>query len=106
MKQTINHPLDIDMARKVAKKAFESYAERFEKYNPTAEWTSDTHANFGFEAKGVKLSGNLQLREKAIDVEMDVPFIFKPFRSKALDVIEREIDKWIAKARDGELDDE
>lgn len=106
MKQTIKHPLDADMARKVAKKAFESYAQRFDKYNPTADWKSDTYAEFGFEAKGVKLEGNLELRDQAIDVEMDVPFIFKPFRKKALDVIEGEIEKWIEKAKNGEIDDE
>ncbi len=106
MKQTIEHPLDTDKARKVAKKAFESYAERFAKYNPTAEWHTDHQADFGFEAKGVTLSGSLELREHAIDVEMDVPFIFKPFRKKALDVIQREINKWIEKAQAGELDDE
>lgn len=105
MKHTIEHPLDIDMAKKVANKAFEAYAERFDKYNPTVDWTSDYTAEFGFEAKGVKIGGDLELREKAIDVEMDVPFIFKPFRKKAMDVVEGEIDKWIGKAKKGELDD-
>ncbi len=105
MKHTIEHPLPIDTAKKACEKAFESYAERFSKYNPTADWVTDHRAEVGFEAKGAKLGGTLELKEKAITLEMDVPFLFKPFRNKAMEVIEREIREWIGKAENGELDD-
>lgn len=106
MKHTIDHPLPIETARKVARKAFAAYAERFSKYNPTAQWETDDSAKIGFEAKGVKLGGVVELRDGAIDVDMDVPFIFKPFRSRAMEIIEGEIRKWIGKAESGELDDD
>lgn len=106
MKHTISHPLPIDVAKKATQKAFEAYAERFEKYNPTAEWRGDYAADVGFEAKGVKLGGAITLRDGAIDIEMDVPFLFKPFRSKAVAVIEDEIRKWIDRAKEGEFDEE
>ena len=105
MKHTIEHPLPIEMAKKATEKAFEAYAERFAKYNPTANWTSDNAADIGFEAKGVKLGGNLALRDGAIDLDMKVPLLFKPFRSKAIDIIEGEIRKWLEKAQNGELDE-
>ena len=104
MKHTIEHHLPTDMAKKACVKAFESYAERFAKYQPTADWVSDDSANVGFEAKGVKLGGSVVLREGAVDLDMDVPFIFKPFRNKAMEVIEREIREWIGRAENGELD--
>ena len=106
MKHTIEHPLSLEQAKKVTEKAFASYAERFAKYCPTADWHDDHNATIGFEAKGVKLGGVIGLREGAIDLDMKVPFLFKPFRSKALDIIEVEIRKWIAKAENGELDEE
>jgi hypothetical protein len=105
MKHTIEHSLPLDLAKKATEKAFESYAERFAKYNPTAEWTGDYTANVGFEAKGVKLGGAIALREGAVELEMDVPFLFKPFRSKAVDVIDDEIQKWLDRAKNGELDE-
>ena len=36
-------------------------------------------------------------------MELDVPFLLKPFKGKALGVIEEEIKKWMAKAEAGEL---
>lgn len=106
MKHTIKHELPIDVAKKATQKAFESYAERFEKFNPTANWKSDYAATVGFEAKGIKLGGDIALREDAIDIEMEVPFLFKPFRAKAVTIIEEEIVKWIERARKGEFDNE
>ena len=105
MKHTINHHLPIELAKKATEKAFEAYGERFSKFSPTANWTSDYDANIGFEAKGVKLGGAIALREGAIDLEMNVPFLFRPFQSRAVDIIEDEIKKWIGKAEQGELDD-
>jgi len=104
MKHTIKHDLDLALAKKACVKAFEAYSEKFEKYSPTAVWKSDTQAEIGFDAKGVKLGGTVGLRPKEIDVEMNVPFLFKPFQSKAIDLVEGEIRKWVEKAKNGELD--
>jgi hypothetical protein len=104
MKHTIKHPLSRDLAKRATEKAFEAYGERFSKYNPTATWSGDYSAQVGFEAKGVKLGGTIDIREGGIDLEMNVPFVFKPFRKKAVDIIESEIRNWIKKAEDGELD--
>lgn len=106
MKHTIEHSLPIELAKKATTKAFEAYAERFAKFKPTADWKTDYEASVGFEAKGVKLGGDLTLREGAVDLEMSVPFVFKPFRTRALEIIEAEIRKWIGKAESGELDDD
>lgn len=104
MKHTIKHDLDISLAKKACVKAFEAYSEKFAKYNPTANWKSETLAEIGFEAKGVKLGGTVDLRPKEIEVEMNVPFLFKPFQSKAVELVEGEITKWVGKAKNGDLD--
>lgn len=105
MKHVIKHDLSIDLARKAMKKAFEMYVAKFEKYNPTANWTSENQVKIGFEAKGVKIQGDVDLRPNEIEVDMSVPFLLKPFQGKAIDVVDKEIKEWIGKAKNGELDD-
>lgn len=104
MKHIIEHDLDLATAKKVAQKAFEAYSQRFAEYSPTANWVSDTRCEVGFTVKGVSLNGTLELAEGEIQMDLDVPFIFRPFKKKALDVIEREVRVWIDKAKSGELE--
>ena len=87
----------------MADKAWESYRERFSKYSPTIDWQTDTKAKVGFKAKGIQLDGVLELMEGRIEMDLDVPFLLKPFRKVALEVIENEIKKWVQKAKAGEL---
>ena len=104
MKHTISHDLNQDLARKATRKAFESYAERFKEYNPTSSWTTEDSAKVGFKVKGVSLNGSVELRKHAIDLELDVPFLFRIFSKQAMAIIEEEISEWIVKAKNGELD--
>lgn len=105
MKHEIPHDLDVATARKAAEKAFQSYAIRFAKYEPTATWTTDTHCDVAFRVKGVKLEGTIDLTPTSVDLDLDVPFIFRPFKSRALAKIEEEVQTWIDKAKNGHLDD-
>jgi hypothetical protein len=104
MKHAVNHSLDQATARKAADKAFETYAQEYAKYDPTAEWTSDTHCDVTFTVKGVTLRGALDLLPGKIEMDLDVPFWARPFKGRALAVIEREIRDWVGKAERGELE--
>lgn len=103
MEHTIEHDLDLETAKKAIDRAMESYAERLADYSPRFEWTSDCVGEFGFEALKVRVSGELSVAEGKIDVEIDVPFILRPFRKRALEVIEREVRLWVGRAKSGEL---
>lgn len=102
MKHVVPHDLGQEKAKEVAQAAFQSYRERFAKYNPQANW-NDQHADISFSVKGFSLKGSLDVNPKNIEMELDVPFVLKPFKGKALGVIEEEINKWAAKAKAGEL---
>lgn len=104
MTHVVKHDLDTPLARKAAEKAFEAYSKEFSDYNPTANWTSETHCDVTFTVKGVKLEGAMDLKPGAIEMDLKVPLLFRPFKGKALDVVEREVKTWIEKARRGELD--
>jgi hypothetical protein len=103
MKHQIAHDLDESTAKLVADRAFESYQKRFADYQPKMKWVSDKDATIDFTVKGLKLAGTIGIRPRAIELDLDVPFVFRLFKSKAIDVIEREVQNWIGKAKRGEL---
>jgi hypothetical protein len=105
MKHAVPHDLDIGLARKATDAALQSYKERFSDYNPQVSWRNDTHAEVEFSAKGIKMTGQFELKPTEVLMEMKVPLALRLFQKKAIDVIEREIKKWLEKARNGEFDE-
>ena len=103
MKHVIPHDLDTATAKKVTDRAFAEYQSRFPDYKPTLVWESDTRASCGFNAKGVKLSGSMTVEATSIVMDLDVPFLFRPFQKVAINVIDDEVRRWVGKAHAGEL---
>lgn len=104
MKHVVKHHLSDELAEKATKRAWESYKERFAEYSPQATWQGHRHADVQFTVKGVKLKGTFDLEPGGIALDLEVPLLLRPFKAKAIDAIEREIQKWIAKAEAGELE--
>jgi hypothetical protein len=98
MKHEVPHVLGQQKAKQVAIQALGSYQQRFAEYQPRVDWASESLAKIGFSVKGIKLSGSIEVLANSFSLDLDVPFLLKPFRGKALAVIEDEINKWIAKA--------
>lgn len=103
MTHDIPHKLDMETAKLAARKAVEAYGARFEKYDFSANWVSDTRVELGFSVKGKRLNGAMTVRPNDLHLELDVPFVFKVFSGKAIDIIDREAKEWIRKAEAGEL---
>jgi hypothetical protein len=103
MKHVIQHDLDTPTAKRVADHAFAAYKAKYPDYQPSLQWVSDRRADVTFNAKGVKLNGAMELDAGTIALDLDVPFLFRPFQKKAMEVIEREVRVWLGKARSGEL---
>jgi len=103
MKHVVHHGLGFDIARKVADAAFASYKQRFAEYHPEARWVNDRRAEITFKVKGMSLEGALDVNERDIEMDLEVPFLLRPFKGKAIGLIEEEIQKWVAKAKKGEL---
>ena len=104
MKHAVPHGLDLPMAKKVAVAALEAYSARLAEYSPNVDWSSETHANVRFSVKGITLKGAVDVNSRSIELDLDVPFVLRVFKKKAIAVIEREIKIWLEKARNGELD--
>ena len=104
MKHIIKHDLDPALARKVAEKASERYTEKFAKYDAKTTWVNDDRADITFKVKGVSASASVEMAPGQIEVDMNVPLILRPFKKMAISVVDETIQKWIAKAKNGELD--
>jgi len=103
MKHQIAHDLDVSVAKEVAIHAFEAYQKKFAGYSPKIQWVGDRDARIEFRVKGLKLEGSIGIQPRAIELELEVPFVFRLFKNKAVGVIEREVRTWIDKAKRGEI---
>lgn len=103
MKHSVSHDLSLDVAKQVAQKALEAYRDRFAEYNPTITWAGDHLAEVSFKVKGVSLKGTFEILKDSIDMDMEVPFLLRMFKQKAVDVVDGEIRSWIGKAKNGSL---
>jgi hypothetical protein len=103
MKHVIQHDLDMPTAKRVADRAFAEYKRRFPQYQPSLRWVSEQRADVAFNAKGIKLAGAMHIEVETIALELDVPFLFRPFQKMAIEVIDCEVRLWLGKARAGQL---
>lgn len=103
MKHVVRHDLGQEQAKRVALAAIAAYSERFAKYSPEATWLDDRRARISFNVKGMSLSGTLQVNPNDIEMDLDVPFMLRPFKGKALGVIEEQVKKWVDKAKSGQI---
>ena len=103
MDHVIPHDLDVATARRVADEAFKAYAARFAQYDPKLSWSDERHAKIGMAALGARVKGTMVLEDRAIKVDLDVPLLLRPFRAKAIAIVEREVRIWIEKAHAGEV---
>jgi hypothetical protein len=103
MKQLINHGLDAALARKVVDAAFQSYLERFARFQPVLSWADTEHATVTFSAKGMGFTGRFALLPGALQVDMEVPAVFALLKKQAVKAVEEEVGKWVDLARAGKI---
>jgi hypothetical protein len=101
LEHEIRHDLDPAQAQQVARRALDSYSERFSAYKPEVQWRNDAEAEVAFTVKGMRLEGGLKVEPDRILLNLDVPFVLRPFKRRAFGVIEREVRDWLAKAKAG-----
>lgn len=99
MKHSVAHDLGQERAKKVTEQALTSYSTKFAKYAPKTSWTTPSKAQISFSVKGMTLNGTVEIKEKTIDLDLDVPFLLRPFQGQAIGVIEGEIKEWLAKEK-------
>jgi hypothetical protein len=91
VKHVIEHNLEIPRSKQLAERAFADYKRRYAKYSPKLEWLDERRAQFGFTAKGMSVTGTVELRTGALEVDMDVPFVLRVFKQPAMRILDREV---------------
>jgi hypothetical protein len=105
MEHIIKHDLSPELAKKAADKAAEHYTKKWEKYDAKSTWVSDDKAEITFRVKGVNVAATVEMQDGQAVIEMQkVPLLLRPFKNMALDVVQRTIEKWMIRAKNGELD--
>ncbi|MDC0684049.1 polyhydroxyalkanoic acid system family protein [Sorangium atrum] len=98
MKHTIEHDLSDSEAKLATERAIAQYRERYAEYEPFLVWRDPRRAELGFSVKGVKLKGSMELRPGAVDVDLDVPLLMRPFKGVAIAAIDKEVRHFIEEA--------
>ncbi|WP_437598694.1 polyhydroxyalkanoic acid system family protein [Sorangium sp. So ce590] len=98
MKHTIEHDLNDGEAKVATERAIAQYRERYAEFEPFLVWRDEKRAELGFSVKGVKLKGSMELRPGAVDVDLDVPFLLRPFKGVAIAAIDKEVRHFIGEA--------
>lgn len=98
MKHTIEHDLNDSEAKLATERAIAQYRERYAQYEPFLVWRDARRAELGFSVKGVKLKGSMELRPGAVDVDLDVPLLMRPFKGMAIAAIDKEVRHFIEEA--------
>jgi hypothetical protein len=101
MKHFVPHDVSPELAHRALDQAFASYSTKYAKYQPQMHWSSERRAEIGFNAKGVAISGTADVDDKGITFDLKVPFVLSVFKSKAVQYLEQESQKWIARAKAG-----
>lgn len=104
MKYVAKHGLsDRSRARVVVEKAYDVYKVKLADHRPTLTWTTPDDAKLGFSVMGKTIEAGIRITDEEIRIEGDMPFLFRPFQGKVEKVLGGEIEKWLEKARAGEI---
>lgn len=104
MKYSVQHGLpDRSKVRVVVEKAYVAYQERLSDYKPKIEWQSDDRATIGFTVMSQSIAAAVEFDDQELRIDGKVPFLFKPFEKKIESVLGNEMEKWLVKARAGEI---
>jgi hypothetical protein len=104
MKYSVQHGLpDRSRVRTVVEKAYVAYQERLSDYKPKIDWQAEDRATIGFTVMSQSINAAVEFDDKELRIDGKVPFLFKPFEKKIEAVLGNEMEKWLTKARNGEI---
>lgn len=104
MKYVAKHGLpDRARARTVVEKAYEVYKVKLADHRPSLTWKTPDDAKLGFSVMGKTIEADISITDTEVRIDGDMPFLFRPFQGKVERVLGGEIEKWLEKARAGEI---
>ncbi|MCH9682166.1 MAG: polyhydroxyalkanoic acid system family protein [Deltaproteobacteria bacterium] len=104
MQYSVQHGLpERSRVRTVVEKAYEAYEQRLAAYKPSMNWATDDTASIEFTVMSQSVSASIEFDDQELRIDGKIPFLFKPFQKKIEAVLGSEMEKWLDKARNGEI---
>lgn len=104
MKYSVQHGLpDRKRVRVVVEKAYTAYEERLSDYKPELDWETDERSTISFTVMSQSIRAVVEFDDDELRIDGKVPLLFKPFQRKIESVLGSEMEKWLEKARNGEI---
>jgi hypothetical protein len=82
-------------AKRAIETAFGEYSKRYSGFAPQLQWLEPELAQVGFQALGRKIVAQVRVLDRALEIDMDVPLLVRPFVGRATAAIDREVARWV-----------
>jgi hypothetical protein len=93
------HARDPGRVRALLEEALAHYRDRHPRASPKMTWLGPDRAELSAHVRGIRLTGHVTLLPGA--VEVDVPFLLRPFQGLAISRVEHEVARWLRGDRPG-----
>lgn len=95
MRHSVRHTLGPARARDLLDRALGTYRDHYAEYEVRTDWADAETAEVDFTITGRKIGGQIRVCEDCYDIEVDVPWIFRPFRRRIVATVDREFRRWL-----------
>lgn len=99
MKHVIAHDLGEAGARSMTERALVHYRQRYPHAAMDLDWLDEQTAAVSVGVKGIRVNGKLIIGPRSLTFDVALPLMLKPFKQKAIDVLEREAKHWLSPER-------
>jgi hypothetical protein len=96
VKHSVSHPLNRADAKRAIETALGEYSQRFAGFSPQLQWLQPEQAQVSFQALGRRIAAQVRVLDGALEIEMDVPLMARPFLGRAKAAIDREVARWVS----------
>lgn len=111
MDHHITTDLDVPTTCKAIDKAFEEQQVKFPQYKPAFLWEGELvegqprTGKFSFKpTPSMDIAGSLEVSTGKVLLKFGkLPFVVSMFKGKAISIVEKEVQIWVAKAKAGEI---
>lgn len=101
MDHVIKTGLDVETQKTTLDQAFAEQTKKYPQYSPTFKWTGETEGLFSFKpTPSMEIEGKVLVSENEIGIKFTkLPFLAKMFKGKAIELVEKEVQVWVEKAK-------
>ena len=98
MRHTVRHTLAPDKAKDVLEHALGAYREHYAEYQVETGWADEETAEIGFRMTGKQVRGKIKVCPDCYDIDLELPWMYRPFTQRIAGAVEQELQRWLARA--------